>query len=242
MPQNPHRGILLLALFWLSGCYVRQAYYVSPFNGNTGAYHSLPTVKDSIRSAVYTRAIFFTGGANDNLTDHLNGFTGGIYTAHHLGILQFYYGADLTLGGFYLGKWDTIMPSLAPPSSTPVLLRSVPSGPPPTAVALNSLSKGYFFGGTTFSGGLKLVIPFRRAEWRILGVEATTTQEFGKYLSLRKKMPDSLATLIIRDNAYTTLGVTTELLGHTRHGECTANSPGFFKSIPPRRRPIWFWG
>ncbi len=84
---------------------------------------------------------------------------------------------------------------------------------------LNQNAGNHFFGGTGFNGGINLVIPFYKREWRILGVETSLRHEFGRYLQFREQLPDSAATLDIRDNFFGTAGLTTEFIGQTPTGQ-----------------------
>ena len=186
----------------LPGCYVRQNYYVSPFNGNSPGYHAIPQVTDSARSAIYTGATWFGGSANDDGNDYFRGFRLDAYRSHHGKILQGYYGLDITLGSYFSGKWDTAW-----------------RYSPANAAIVNAASGRHTFGGLGFNGGLNLVTQLPRGEWRYLGVETSIHREWGNYLSFRQHMPDSAATLIIRDRVYATAGLSTEIIGKTRHGD-----------------------
>ena len=211
--SHPRRPFLclftLLALAGLPGCYLRQAFYVSPFNGNTADYHTQPMVRDSARSAVYVSGTYFTGGANDNHTDYYNAFHTEVYRSHHGKFLQGFYGLDLTLGDFATGRWDTTLHNNWNPRY----------GPPVNAVALNHFAGHRFFGGTGFNGGMNLVMPFRNGEWRYIGLETSLRREFGDYLSFRKQLPDSVATMIVRNNFYGTMGLSSEICLQIRDGE-----------------------
>lgn len=194
----------------LSSCSTvqQQAYYVSPINGHPNDYQPLPQTIDSAHTAVYAHAAFLNGGANQDRTDGVKAFRTSVTVAHHSGILQAYYGADLTLGTYHLGKWDTFY-------KVP-LLRAIP---PANMAFLNSQSGNRSFGGVGFKGGANLVWSFPRWEWRYIGMETSMHQEFGEYLSFRKKLPDTAATLNIRNPFFATLGFSTEIVRRTWHGE-----------------------
>ena len=204
-------GLLILGLS--PGCLPpipQHAYYVSPLNGNNEAYHPLPLLQDSAHTAYYTNATFFSGSANEQGTDYFNGGRLSLSAAHHYGMLQFYYGLEGTLGSYHRGKWydgytNTIFP--------------YPTSAPLHANILNSYSGPRTFGSAGFHGGINGVIPVRQGEWRFLGLETSLNREFGDYLSFRKNLADSLASLNIRSPFFGTLGLTTELVGRTRHGE-----------------------
>lgn len=209
------RPLILLALpgllFMFPACTVvqQQAYYVSPFNGNTGNYQTIPMQSDSIRSSIYASVSLLTGSANTRGNDHFNAFHGSLSASHNLGIIEAYYGADLTLGSYFLGKWDSSAPNLF----------STGYSRPMDYSYLDQNAGNHFFGGTGFNGGINLVIPFYKREWRILGVETSLRHEFGRYLQFRKQLPDSAATLDIRDNFFGTAGLTSEFIGQTPTGQ-----------------------
>jgi hypothetical protein len=194
----------------LSGCYSvrQQAYYVSPFNSHQNDYQPLPQTIDSAHTALYVHAAFSAGGANQERTDHVDAFRTSISVAHHTGILQAYYGGDLTLGAYHSGIWDTGHVFWGP--------RTLPPG---NADYLNSESGDRFFGGVGFKGGANLVWGMEHSEWRYIGIETSLQQEFGDYLTFRRKLPDTAAALIIRNPLFATLGFSTEIVKRLRQGE-----------------------
>jgi hypothetical protein len=202
--------VMGIGLLTLPGCVVRQAFFVSPFNGNNLEYHPVPKAGDSIHTAVYSSLTYSNGSANDFGTDYLWSLHLSVHAAHQYNQVQFHYGLGLTLGDYTMGTWrvDSGNGYLFSPNTA---LR--------TAAQLNTFSGTYAFGGVGFQGGINGVLPFRRGEWRYLGVETSVTQEYGNYLAVRKQMPDSIATLINRSPTFATVGVTTEIVGHDRNGE-----------------------
>ena len=214
MMKSPLYLLLAVAtLLILPGCAVhRQAYFVSPFNGNNNEYLTLPTVADSAHTAFYSSLSFGAGSANDFGTDQYRSAQGHIYAAHEFGLFQFHYGLNLSLGSYSMGKWnvDTSRPGYYNPSASINL---------PYAAQVNAYSGTHFFGGIGFQGGINAVIPARNAEWRFLGVETSLRREFGDYLAVRGKMPDSIATLINRDPLFATIGLNSEVVIYDRQGE-----------------------
>jgi hypothetical protein len=204
-----------LTAFLLGGCATishQQAYYVSPFNGNLGDYQPLPLHADSAHTAVYARGAYFSGGANDNNTDAFEGGSLAVSVAHQFSVLQCYYGLGLSLGDYKVGKWGSEFTGLLGPN--------VVYMPPPNYQQLDSLSGNRSFGGASFSGGINLVIPFGDgSEWRVLGIETHLQHEFGDYLAFRNKLPDSLATLIVRNPFFGTVGLTTEIVARVGNGD-----------------------
>ena len=214
----PGKKTLPLPLFFLTsltltGCigYRQHASYVSPFNGNSQTYHPLPLSTDSVRKAVYAQAALMAGNANDNNTDQLKGATGSVFVANHFGKFQSYYGVDLTMGCYDLRKYDT--------GSTNSFFGGGISLPPYSAPQLAKYAGGRFFGGVGISGAINMVKPFHNGEWRYIGLEGTLHREFGDYLSFRKKVPDSLAPVLVRNPLFATIGYTTEIIGRTHKGE-----------------------
>ncbi|HLX67124.1 MAG TPA: hypothetical protein VKR41_09015 [Puia sp.] len=195
----------------LPGCIVRQAFFVSPFNGNNLEYHPIPKAGDSIHAAGYSSLSYSNGSANDFGTDYLWSLHLSVHAAHQYNHVQFHYGLGLTLGDYTMGRWrvDTGYRGYSFTPNTAL----------PTAAQLNSYSGRYSFGGVGFQGGINGVMPFSRGEWRYLGVETSVTREYGNYLAVRKQMPDSIATLINRNPTFATVGMTTEIVGHVRSGE-----------------------
>jgi hypothetical protein len=183
-------------------CIGRQAYYVSPFNGITSPYHSIPMRADSIKSASYLNATISLGGANEGGTDSRFSFTTDVSRSHNFGIMQGYYGAGLTLGSYKLKPYD-----------------SVGNSGTVNYTLINQHAGTYFFGGGGFDGGINFVTGSEDFEWRIFGVETSLRQEFGRYAQVRNEIPDSAATLIVRNKFFGTAGVFTEFIGKGRHTE-----------------------
>ncbi|HET6255920.1 MAG TPA: hypothetical protein VFE32_17720 [Puia sp.] len=195
----------------LPGCVVRQALFVSPFNGNNLEYHPIPRVNDSVHMALYSSLTYSNGSANDFGTDYLWSFHSSVFAAHQYDNFQFHYGVGLTLGKYMMGTWrvDTGYRGYTLSPNTAL----------PTAVQVNTYSGPHSFGGVGFQGGINGVMPVWEGEWRYLGLETSVTQEFGNYLAVRKRMPDSIATLINKSPLFATLGITTELITHVHHGD-----------------------
>jgi hypothetical protein len=194
-----------------AGCApMQQAYYVSPFNGNNSEYHPIPRQDDTAHAALYAGTSFFKGSANNNNTDDYWGMHTSLFAAHSYSHIQFYYGGNLSLGNFHMGHW--------PYSTTVPSIYNLGANYANTD-QLNTYAGGHSFGGAGFAGGINGVIPIGIGEWRVLGVETSVTHEFGNYLSVRKRMPDSIATQIIRDATFATVGLSSELVAHLRDGE-----------------------
>jgi hypothetical protein len=61
-------------------------------------------------------------------------------------------------------------------------------------------------GGAGFEGGVNVVIPFDGGEWRLIGVEASWHSEWGNYLRFQQGLPPGVADLVIKNNAFSTIG------------------------------------
>ncbi|HXB94694.1 MAG TPA: hypothetical protein VNU70_06035 [Puia sp.] len=199
----------------LAGCVVnvhQQAFYVSPLNGNAEDYHPMPLQRDSAHTALYARIGYFSGDANDRSTDKTKGGTLSFYAAHHFGMVQCFFGPDFSLGTYNLGTFQN--------GARFGLVQLTQLLTPLQSDQLQAYTGSKSFGSIGFSGGINLVTPLgARGEWRFLGVETSLQREFGDYLSTRRELPDSLATLIIRNRFFGTAGITSEIIGGTRRGE-----------------------
>lgn len=203
--------LLGMAAFALPACVPppQQAFYTSPVNGYANQYHPLPQIIDSAHTAFYAEAGFYSGGVNTNGRDYQNTFHGSFTIAHHTDRIQAWYGGDLFLGSYHMGQWDTTGYHTYPAQS------EVPFRPD----VLNSYSGAHSFGSMGFHGGANFVIPMTKGEWRVLGVEGSVNHDFGQYYHIRKKLPDSAASIIARGPNYGTLGISSELIGSTSNGE-----------------------
>jgi hypothetical protein len=201
-------------LSMLSGCKNQAYFFVSPFNGNNLEYHPIPKHGDSIHTAIYSSLTYSNGSANESGTDYLWSLHSSVHAAHQYDNVQFHYGLGLTLGSYTMGRWP--VDTVPYPPAYPGPQYNNATAP---AVQLNAYSGPHFFGGVGFQGGINGVTPFENGEWRYLGIETAVTQEFGNYLAVRKQLPDSIVTLLNRSPLFATVGITTELVGHTRQGE-----------------------
>jgi hypothetical protein len=155
----------------LSGCYVRQAFYSSPFNGNNNSYQTIPMQSDSIHSACYANATYIAGNANDAGTDHVYALQTAISGSQHFGHFQAFYGGNLTLGSYNMGRWDT--------SSSTGGFFSGRYGPPSAYATLNGYAGSRYFGGVGFSGGMNLATTFRSHPSQIQPEDAMDTSRIG---------------------------------------------------------------
>lgn len=199
-------GIALFGLLTiLPGCAIHQAFYVSPFNGNSPGYASIPLKADSLKSATYANAAYFAASANDHGRDDVSAFHFEVSRAHNFHFLQAWYGVNLALGTYRVQPWDSSYFSARGNSFD--------------AKAIDQHAGNHFFGGTGARGGINAVVTRGNQEWRVLGLETSFEHEFGDYLNFRKQLPDSAATLLVKSNFFGTIGLYTELLGKTRKGD-----------------------
>ncbi|HUP11517.1 MAG TPA: hypothetical protein VM187_04880 [Niastella sp.] len=190
-----NKAILYVLLPLLLGGCIEHRYYVSPYNGNHSTYHPIPLKTDSVRSGYYVAGTVAIGGANDQGVDDVFAFHGNVSGGHNLGLFQAFYGLSLSAGNY---KVDTATGVYRPGNKS--------------------------FGGTGFEGGINVVMPFEGGEWRLIGVETSLYNEFGKYLQFRKTLPDpdsydNVIDLVVRNKFYGTFGGYTEVI---TQGEATA--------------------
>lgn len=196
MNRNP----LIIAISYIVvmvGC-GRQAFYVSPYNGNHNPYHPIPLQQDSAKSASYVAASISNGSANDRGADGTFTFFTSASRAHNFGNFQGFYAANLSLGNY---------------SVTPFAMDEGTGNFDPGAINQNAGNK--FFGSTGMDGGINFVLPIKGGEWRVVGVETSIQQEFGNYAAFRNTLTDKDADYIIRSKLFATLGGYTELCAGT---------------------------
>lgn len=192
------RYVLLAAVitFAFTSCIERTAYYVSPFNANHNAYHTIPRQADSIHSAFYAGLAIYSGSANEEQTDHVFSVQANLSGAHNFNNFQAYYSGNVSLGNYKIA--------------------AIPTGSYTSTIrpaAINRSAGNNSFGGVGFDGGANYVLPFKDGEWRVIGAETSVQNEFGKYLQFRKQLPDSAATFLVKNSSFVTLGGYTELVG-----------------------------
>lgn len=194
----------MILLLLLNGCVrYREAYYFSPFNGNIPAYHTTPLQVDTVKTATYGGVLFGAGAANDELHDDIFLFKPSIYRSYARENCQFFYGGNLTLGNYYVNRYDTNYNSINDNLD---------------AKLINQDAGNKFFGGLGLNAGVNYSIQFRaKHEWRI-GIESSYQYEFGDYIQFRKGLNDTAVTDIHRQNYLLTLGLFTELAFKLRNG------------------------
>jgi len=191
----------LLIAFCLCSCY-RQAYFVSPLNGISNPYTTIPLQSDSVKSAFYINNTVSVGSANDQGRDNIFAFQTRLSQSFNFKGLQAYYGVGLYLGNYTLKPYDSL-------NSSSTINYHI----------LNQYAGSKFFGAAGFNAGINAVVPFDRGgEWRVVGFETFLNQEFGDYLQFRQHLPDSAATYIARKAFFATLDVYTELVDKTKTG------------------------
>ena len=194
-------NVAVVCMAVLSGCISRQAFYVSPYNGNHNPYHPIPLKQDSVKSASYAGLSVSNGTANDNQADETLTFFTSLSRAHNFGNFQGFYAANVSLGNYKV---------------TPFSEYESAGNFDPAAINENAGNK--FFGSTGIDGGINFVLPIHNGEWRVLGIETSAQQEFGSYALFRKKLTDKDADLIVRSKLFATVGGYTELAGKISHG------------------------
>ena len=201
--------LLLVQINLIIGCVpVTKVFYLSPSNANSNPYHTIPLKKDSVKNASYISALFNAGSANDD-GDNEYALRINFHRSHNFGNFQAYYGLNGTIGIYSIAEFKNYK-------------YQAQGGFFPSYLAYDSgyliPPKNAFFGSAGFNGGINLVIPFRKGEWRPLGLETSIQKEFGDYLNFRKNLPDTAATVIFRNSATATIGIYTDIIGRTRRG------------------------
>ncbi len=196
--------------FLLQGCVITsQSYYLSPQNANSNPYHTIPMISDSIKGATYGSFVYTPGNANYQGSDRLWSLQTSIYRSNNFGRVQAYYGANITLGSYRVGEFYNIIyrydPTIFGPVSNPI--DTIYHIPPSYQT----------FGSYGVSGGLNYVIPFKKGEWRALGIETSLQNEFGNYAGFRNSLPDTAATVIFRKRFTGTIGLYTDLAWKDHH-------------------------
>lgn len=172
-----------------------RTYYISPNYGNSIPYHTLSLQKDSIKSSLYLNGSLMYGGANYNLHDEEFAAQFNLYNTNQFNLFKLWYGAGLTLGDYIVHRFDsTNYPDFY---TTPI----------------NKIAGGKFFGSIDANAGIVFTIPLgNKAEWRVLGLQASAQNEYGNYLSFRKKLIEDTiyATGIAKSSFLLTVGFSTE--------------------------------
>ena len=206
---------LLFLLVCFTGCIERPVYYVSPYNGNSTSYHTMPLKKDSVKTATYASGSLYLGQANTALTDKVFNFEGSIYQAKQFGIFEAYYGVDASIGNYNVALYDSDAYATIDYQT------------------LNANAGNKLYEGLGVEGGINLVHVTRHGEWRVIGTELTGHTDFGSYANFRKTLPATAANLIIRQQTYSTLGFNTESIRKTKHGSYSLKiAYGFVLSRP----------
>jgi hypothetical protein len=187
--------VFLISSFFLFSCIGRQAYYVNPFNGITPPYRTIPMKSDSVGHASFINFGFSGGNANDWYSDHKLSLSTSFSRSHNFGNFQAHYGLGMTIGSYTVSRFDSVY------SNSTVDYKII-----------NQNAGKYFFGGWGFDGGINIVSTKENFEWRILGVETSLRHEFGDFLRFRQRLPDSAASLIIRNPDLGTVGLFTEFV------------------------------
>lgn len=129
-----------------------------------------------------------------------------------MGCSQAYYGANLSLGSYYIENYYNLSYNYNLGNGYPYLRDSTNHIP----------ASHKFFGSYGISGGINIVSThehvrkYRHSEWRILGVETSLQKEFGTYSNMREKIPDTAANIIFRKQFSAYLGLYTEWLWTNR--------------------------
>jgi hypothetical protein len=183
--------------------------YLSPTNSLVNTYHTIPYRSDSLKSAIYASLLFSAGSANDKAQDWIRAGQASIYRSHNLGKFQGYYGANLSLGTYYLTDFYNA-------HYTPGVASFGGRGDLPIDTFYHIPGNKYSFGSYGLSAGFNGVVTRGLGEWRYLGVEATIQKEFGNYYPFRRGLADSAANIVFKNNLTGTIGIYTDALWGSR--------------------------
>jgi hypothetical protein len=199
----------LLLISFYSGCIPeREEYLLSPLNAGSNPYRTIPMKNDSLKSGIYVNGVFSSGSASDRGADHVTMFQGSLHRSNNFGVFQAYYGANLSLGSYYVEDYYSLNHNFNGGGGYPFLIDSSNHIP----------ATHKFFGSYGISGGINIVAThqhvriYRHSEWRILGLETSLQKEFGSYSDMRNKLPDSAANIIFRRHFSAYLGLYSEWL------------------------------
>lgn len=198
--------LLTITGILFTGC-TQYAYYQSPLLTHTNGYKAMPMQDDKKEPALYGGLSIASGGANENWHDELIVFSGEVHQAHNFGIFQAFYGICGTMGQYTVNTY-TPQNNTVSPYYNKNLNDSL----------INALSGKKDFGAWGFSGGIAIVKSFPKGgEWRIIGLEYNWQQEWGDYLSFRKKLPVTAANLIDYSNRFSTISITSDIIGKLKN-------------------------
>jgi len=199
--------LLYTALFvLLTGC-AQYAYFQTPMQGISHTYKEIPIKSSGVSSALYGGATISTAALNDQLRDNIAAFQGTVYRSHNFSSFQAHYGLTGMLGKYRVaGLTQAWLPgSLFYNESLNDSL-------------ITSRSGSQFTGALGAAGGINLVMPTRKGEWRVIGTEFTWTREFGKYYRFRKDLPDTAANMIDKNASALFVSLHTDVVWRTRYG------------------------
>jgi hypothetical protein len=163
------------------------------------------------------------------------------HQSHNLGNFQAYYAAGFVLGSYNVAEYYRIYY----PGGLAVYNPNVAD------TIYHISSSNNFFGAYGINGGFNFVHAFkkRQGEWRI-GVETSLQNEFRKYLSFRKSIPDSSIDILATYNWTKTIGGYVEWLWKRTHsatvfgfkisGGTSLVSPGTYKGNENSTSPFYF--
>lgn len=189
-------------------CSCNHYAYVSPVNGSTTSYHTIPVKNANVASAVYANLNMQAGKANERLNDNTFNIQANAYRTNQLGYFQLHYGGGLTVGAYNV---STI------PDSTGFwnYFHGVHY--------INERAGSKFFGTGNIQAGINLCLPFSDrpgdGEWR-LGINSSLHREFGSYLSFRQGLNTDSVTGVAKSNWLSTVAVSSDLVFKAGEGYC----------------------
>lgn len=199
---------LILGFAAVSGLFscAQYGYYQSPSHTQLNAYRAMPLQSDSLPFSMHVSGSFSQGAANQNSKDNLYYFQGGFHNTHQTKDLQFAYGLNAGMGSY----------KVTPYSIDP---NNIPYNYYLNYTYINSVAGRKSFSTWGGFAAVNFVKSFPKGgEWRIIGAEWNWQRESGNYLDFRRKLDFNDANLNDKNREFSTLSLSTELLGKMKNG------------------------
>lgn len=177
----------------------QQAFYFSPDHATTNHYKPIPLTSESMKTASYLGLMGTVGGSNHRLRDELFAFQANYHRTFQWDRLQGYYGGGASIGRYQVESYTFPGNHVDP-------------------AWINPRAGNKLHGSYGLQGGVNYVLPFRRGEWRIIGFELNTLNEFGSYYHFRKEIPQDAANIVERSRWYNSFSLGTDIMGNFSDG------------------------
>lgn len=170
------------------------------------AYRAMPLQSDSIPFSIQLSGSFSQGAANQSSKDNMYYFQGGFHNTHQTKDLQFAYGLNAGVGSYKVTPFT-------------IDINTTPFNYYLNYTYINSVAGRKSFTNWGGFAALNYVKSFPKGgEWRIIGAEWNWQRESGEYLDFRRSLDFNDANLNDKNREFSTVSITTELLGKTKNG------------------------